>query len=92
MCIKVIDKERFSNCRLRKADFRSCQFKDVYFSNCDLTEAEFYEAKLENVDFSGSCLNNVKAGVNDLKGAIIDTNQAVEMAKHLAALLGIKVK
>ena len=82
----------FSNCRLRKADFRSCQFKDVFFSNCDLTEAEFFEAKFNKVDFSGSCLHGIKAGVNDLRGAIIDTSQAIEMAKHLASLLGIRVK
>jgi uncharacterized protein YjbI with pentapeptide repeats len=82
----------FENCRLEQADFRSCQLDQVRFANCNLTGAEFYGAKLNQVEFSGSVLDGIKANAGDLKGAIIDGQQLLQLAETLAGMLGIKVE
>ncbi len=82
----------FKNCCLARADFRSCKFENVEFQDCDLQEAEFYDAKLTDVYFGGSQLGGIKAHPTDLKGAVIDADQAVALAEHFATLLGIIVR
>ncbi len=81
----------FKNCQLKGADFRYCDLSNVRFINCDLQEAEFYYANLCGTDFRGSQLQGFKAQQQDLKGAIIDSQQAIELSKQLASFLGFEV-
>jgi uncharacterized protein YjbI with pentapeptide repeats len=82
----------FKGCNLKNADFRSVQMENVRFENCEMQQAEFYGAQLQNVDLSGSRLDGVKANAGDLKGAIIDSQQLIEMAEGFAGMLGITVR
>lgn len=82
----------FKNCQFTKADFRACDLEGSHFIDCDLSEALFYDAKLNDTDFRGSQLSGIKAFPKDLKGAIIDQQQAFELATHLAKLIGLQVK
>jgi hypothetical protein len=59
--------------------------------NCKLQDIELYDAKLKNVDFRGSQIEGLKAHPKDLKGAIVDYQQALEMTEYFASLLGIRV-
>jgi uncharacterized protein YjbI with pentapeptide repeats len=81
----------FKNCRFSNSDFRSCKFEDVIFKNCELSAFEIYDAKLKNVDFRGSHFEGLKAHAVDLKGAVIDYQQALDLASCFASMLGIRV-
>jgi uncharacterized protein YjbI with pentapeptide repeats len=82
---------RFSNCNLREADFYQADLSGVAFTGCDLRGAQLYGARLKGADFRGSQLEGLQAGVEDLDGAIIDAVQAVELARDMARMLGLKV-
>lgn len=82
----------FQGCQLRGADFRYCNLEGSVFKDCDLQEAEFYEAKLAGADFRSSNIMGIKAHPADLKGAIIDSDQAALLGRHFATLLGLEVK
>jgi uncharacterized protein YjbI with pentapeptide repeats len=82
----------FEKCTFPKIDFRLCKMENVAFVECDLSEAEFYDAKFTNVDFRTSRLSGIKAHPADFKGMIIDRQQALELADHLAVLLGIRIE
>jgi uncharacterized protein YjbI with pentapeptide repeats len=85
-------KTAFKDCQLKGADFRFCNLEGATFSNCDLRDAEFYNAKLSGTDFRSSELMGIKAQPEDLKGAIIDSDQASALGRHFASLLGLVVK
>lgn len=82
----------FQNCRLKQSDFRACDLASVFFTGCDLRYAEFYGARLNGADLRGSELTGIKAHPEDLKGAIIDSQQALDLSRHLASLLGMDVR
>jgi uncharacterized protein YjbI with pentapeptide repeats len=82
---------RFQNCKLRNADFRACDLSSTAFFNCDLGGAEFYDANLQGTDFRGSDISQIKIQPKDLKGAVIDANQAMELGQYFAKLLEIEV-
>jgi uncharacterized protein YjbI with pentapeptide repeats len=59
----------------------------VVFEHCDLREAQLSFAKLGGTDFRGSQLENLRVGMESLRGAIVDPAQAA----YLAGLMGLKV-
>lgn len=88
----VFKRTMFHTCNLRSADFRFCNLEGAVFKDCDLQEAEFYEAKLMGADFRSSNIMGIKAHPADLKGAVIDSDQAALLGRHFATLLGMEVK
>ncbi len=82
----------FENCLLRGADFRFCDLTGATFIGCDLRDAEFYDAKLEDADFRGSELQGIKTRPENLKGMILSSQQAFDLGRHLASLLGIEIR
>lgn len=81
----------FSKCTMRGADFRSCSMENVAFTDCDLAGAEFYGAKFTGVKFGGSDISAIKINIEDLKGAIIDRSQLLQLSELLAESVGITV-
>jgi uncharacterized protein YjbI with pentapeptide repeats len=81
----------FKNCRLTNADLRSCKLKNVKFENCQLQKSEIYGAKLDNVDCRGTSLQGLKANASDLKGLVIDYQQALDLAEYFASVIGIHI-
>ncbi|CAA9283987.1 MAG: hypothetical protein AVDCRST_MAG93-3392 [uncultured Chloroflexia bacterium] len=79
---------RFEQCELREASFEGANLSGVVFDRCDLREADLRGATLRGTDLRGSQLDGLRVGIKDLQGAIIDAQQAVQ----LAALLGVIVK
>jgi uncharacterized protein YjbI with pentapeptide repeats len=79
---------RFEQCELREASFEGANLSGVVFDRCDLREADLRGTTLHGTDLRGSQLDGLRVGVKDLEGAIIDAQQAVQ----LAALLGVIVK
>ncbi len=79
---------RFENCNLREVIFTEADLTNVVFQRCDLTQADLRGSKLGGTDLRGSLINGVQAGAAELKGAIIDPTQAVQVV----SVLGIVVK
>ena len=84
----VFKTARFEGCNLRDASFEQADLSGTIFHKCDLSKANLARVKLPNADFRGSLLNGMKAGPEDLRGAIIDAAQVLQVV----ALLGVVVK
>ncbi len=79
---------RFENCRLDEAVFTEADLSHTVFQRCDLTRADLRGSKLLGADFRGSIINGMQVGALELKGAIIEPAQAVQVVN----LLGLIVK
>lgn len=82
----------FEDCILRDVDFSGAKLMDVKFPGSALRGAKFAKSKLTRVDFRDATVVEVVDGYQNLRGAIIDSSQAVELAMDLAVALGIHVK
>jgi uncharacterized protein YjbI with pentapeptide repeats len=78
----------FESCDLKKADFQGTDLSGCLFRNCDLSDAEFSGAKLANTDLRGCNVENIRIGPAEIRGAIVNTTQAL----YLAGLLGIEIE
>jgi len=79
---------RFENCSLREIVFAEADLTHVVFQHCDLTHADLRGSKLAGADLRGSIINGMQVGVLELKGAIIDPTQAVQVVN----LIGVVVR
>jgi uncharacterized protein YjbI with pentapeptide repeats len=82
---------RFLNCDLREVDFYEANLEGIAFSGCDLRGVQLYGANLKGADFRGSQLAGLQARAEDLQGAIIDSLQLLDLARDLAAMIGLRV-
>ncbi len=78
----------FSNCILKESSFNNLKWKKITFESCDLTNSEFYNTIMRDIDFTTSTITNIKININNLKGLIVNYEQALV----LSLLLGIKIK
>ena len=67
--------------------FGGATLAGVRFDHCHLEETDFNGAELTDVDLRGSDLR-LGGDVAALRGAIIDTGQAIDLAPRMAASLG----
>ncbi len=79
---------RFEHCDLSEADFQEATLSNITFIDCNLRNASFSGAKLVGVDLRGSQIEGLRAGFNELKGAILDPTQALAFVRGM----GIQVK
>jgi len=78
----------FKNTTLKNSYFQETRLKNIYFDNADLTQAQFFKTSLKNVDLSSCKIERIAISIEDIKGAIIDQLQAID----LLYLLGVKIK
>jgi uncharacterized protein YjbI with pentapeptide repeats len=78
---------RFERCTLVEADFEDADLSGSVFLDCDLTGALFSGTRLLKTDLRGSKINQIVVGPAELRGAIVDADQALLVAE----LLGITV-
>ena len=83
-CHKVV----FKNCDLKGSDFTGTNLSSCEFINCDLTDCEFSATRLQGTDLRGSNLEKIHIGIPEIKGAIVNTTQAL----YLTAILGIDIR
>ena len=81
---------RFTDCVLREADFKGAKLMNVYFSGCDLEGANFENATCQAVDLRSEPLTGIK-GVLGLKGAVITSEQLIQIAPLLAIEVGLVI-
>ncbi|NCB32752.1 MAG: pentapeptide repeat-containing protein [Erysipelotrichia bacterium] len=77
-----------NECVLVQAGFSSCRFEKMELHEDDFTEAEFVETKLKDMDFSDCMFQGIMVSPEDLKGIILNEEQALMCVK----LLGVQVK
>jgi uncharacterized protein YjbI with pentapeptide repeats len=82
----------FEDCILRDVDFSGAKLMDVKFPGSALRGSKFAKSKLAKVDFRDATMVEVIDGYQNLRGSIIDSSQAVELAVDMAQALGISVK
>ena len=83
-----IENVLFENTVLKNSNFQENNLKNIIFKNADLTQAQFFKTSLKDIDFSESTIDGITVLTEDIKGAIINEFQAIE----LISLLGIKIK
>lgn len=80
----------FEDCVMAEASFLDAKLSSVIFHGCDLTRADFRGARLDRCEFRRTSLDGLE-GVENLRGAAIDSPGIVAMAEVWAATLGIRV-
>lgn len=78
----------FKDSILRNSYFQETKIKNLSFENADLARAQFFKTSLKNVDLSSSKIEEIAIAIEDIKGAVIDQLQAMD----LLYLIGVKVK
>ena len=78
----------FENTVLRNAYFQEDIFKNVYFEKADLVQSQIFKTSLKDIDLSNSFIDGIVVSMEDIKGAIINEYQAIDLIN----LLGVKIK
>jgi uncharacterized protein YjbI with pentapeptide repeats len=86
----ALKRVRFENCVLRNTEFNGAKLSQVSFDGCDLEGANFDGATCKSVDLRGEPLIGIK-GVHGLRGAIISSEQLMQLAPLLASEAGLDV-
>jgi uncharacterized protein YjbI with pentapeptide repeats len=73
---------------LSDASFNEVKWTNLEFIKSNLERCEFQKTKLKNLDVTGCVITNIGVDINNLKGLIVDTNQAL----ILSTILGITIK
>lgn len=78
------------DCDLTEADLASAHMDGIHLFGCDLSWAELSKASLAGARLHGSRLEGAK-GVENLRGAVIGSDQMVPVALSLLTAIGITV-
>ncbi len=78
----------FEDCRLREIDFSGADLAGTSFVRCDLSGADFTGAKLHGADVSSSTLRDVRLGPGEVRGLVVNAEQATVLAR----LFGLVVR
>jgi uncharacterized protein YjbI with pentapeptide repeats len=81
----------FRRCTLRGAELIGSTLRTTSFTECDLEGLQVSMADMESVDLRGSRLRDV-GGIAHLRGAIVSSEQLVELSRELAAHVGLVVR
>ena len=83
-----IENIMFQNTGLQNSYFQENKFKNVCFDNVNLVYTRFLKTSLKDIDLSSCQIEGISISVEDIKGAIINHLQAID----LLYLIGVKVK
>ena len=86
----TVDQLVASETKLSEASFHATKLRHLALDRCDLSRATFFRTSLSGVDLSSCDISGlrVSSDLRELRGAVIDPDQAAE----LMGLLGIKIK
>ena len=83
-----IEKVAFEDTSLRNSNFLENKLKNIIYNKADLTQAQIFKTSLKDIDLSNSNIEGIAVSIEDIKGAIINQFQAID----LMYLLGVKIK
>ncbi|MCH3960752.1 MAG: pentapeptide repeat-containing protein [Solobacterium sp.] len=72
----------------KEASFAMMKIKHLEIKGCNFTRSEWADTKMKDLDLSDSIIDGIAVNAENLKGVIVNAEQAVVMAK----LLGIRVR
>lgn len=78
-----MERVRFEECPLNGTDFRKANLAGVVFVRCDLSNTDFTGATLAGADLRGCPIEGMRAGPDELCGAIIDEVQALALVRAM---------
>jgi uncharacterized protein YjbI with pentapeptide repeats len=78
----------FEGCRLEEADFGGADLGAAAFVDCNLRGIDLTRARLQGVDVSASTLSEVRVGAADVRGLVVNRDQATALAQ----LFGLVVR
>lgn len=81
----------FTGCKLTQADFHEADLRGARFDSCDLTGAQFSKAQMEGTRFADCNLTGLN-GVTSLKGATVQSRDALALTYAVAGALGITIE
>ena len=84
----VMNQIDFKDSIMRNMYFEENRHKKLVIDNCDLACASFFKTKLKDIDLSTNIISGIIIGYEDIKGAVIDSMQAID----LMGLLGVNIK
>ena len=79
---------KFEACSMIQSDFQRAALSKFAFSKCNLTASQFSGVSMRGLDISDCEIEGIIAGADDLKGAVISSHQAIQ----LAAVFGLTIK
>jgi uncharacterized protein YjbI with pentapeptide repeats len=82
-----LPKARFEDCPLMGSDFRVADLTGAVFLRCDLTNADFTGATLAGADLRGCPIDGMRAGPNELRGAMVDHAQALALVRAMGLII-----
>jgi uncharacterized protein YjbI with pentapeptide repeats len=78
---------RFEDCPLTGTDFRKSDLTGAVFLRCDLSNADFTGATLSGADLRGCQIDGMRAGPDELRGAILDQVQALALVRAMGIIV-----
>ena len=88
MSIASIENVVFEKTGLRSSNFQENRLKNIIFKEADLTRAQVFKTSLKSLDFSDCIIEGISVSIEDIKGAIINQFQALD----LLYLIGVQLK
>lgn len=88
LSMNKLSQVRLTGCDLREAYLDNCKFSAVALEQCDLMGADFTRTSLRGIDLRTSHIEALRLNLPDIRGAIVDTVQAMELVR----LLGVVVE
>ncbi|MBQ7138258.1 MAG: pentapeptide repeat-containing protein, partial [Clostridia bacterium] len=82
------DRMLLTGCAMPEAAVESANLKNVKFTDCDLTRATLFSTPMKGIDMTTCTLDGILVNLLDLRGMVVTSLQASELAK----LLGLVVK
>ena len=77
----------FAHSDLQNGSMESCRLTPVGFDTCNLTEVEFSRTPLKGIDLRSSQMAGIRLGIDDLKGVIVSSLQALELTRYLGLVV-----
>ena len=85
----ILNKVNFLDCDMQECGFINLKkFNKLNFIDCKLIKADFFGTKLDKIDFRTCDISSLKVRLEDLKGVIVTSLQAVS----LSTILGIDIR
>jgi uncharacterized protein YjbI with pentapeptide repeats len=77
----------WEDCGLEQADFTDADLHGAALVRCRLSQARFFGAKLQGADLRGSDLAELVITPHELRGAIVEAGQLLQLAPQLGVVL-----
>lgn len=78
----VIKDVLFDNCNMSRAIISECKLS-AKFDSCNMSEVSFFHTSLKGIDLTSCEILGISLDIPDLRGVVVNVNQAVELSKFL---------